>query len=97
MERQLKVGQAIVFIDSVRRRLPALVQAVHGEISADRIPCINLLHISADSNKTDNYGRQIEHVTSCSHASDQSPVVGYCWHFTDEDYEIDEGNVQTQR
>lgn len=100
--RELYVGQNIVYIDSVRRRVPALVQAVHGEMKLGSngiwyIPCINLIHVSLDAAKTDRYGRQIEHKTSVSHWSNQTPCVGNCFAFVDDVVQIDEHNVQTQR
>ncbi len=89
---EVKVGDSVIFIDSVRRRVPALVQAVHGNGG-----CINIVHVSTDDNRTDQYGRQTEHVTSISHHTDQHPTVGHCWCYPDEDVVIDESNVQTQR
>lgn len=88
----VKVGEPVIFIDSMRNRVPALVQAVHGDYG-----CINLTHISTDKNRTDQYGRQIEHVTSISYHSDQHPTVGYCWCFPDEEPVINESDVQTQK
>ena len=101
-ERQLEVGDPIIFIDNVRRSIPALVQAVHGDLQYREgeligVPCINLVLVSRDTNRIDSYGRQIEHVTSVCHVSSQSPSVGFCWHWPDEAVVIDEANVQTKR
>jgi hypothetical protein len=102
--KKFAVGQPVVFIDSIRRRIPALIQCIHGEAYVDggdkgktHYPCVNIVFISQDPNRTDNYGRQIEHVTSISHHANQHPCVGFCWHFPDEVVEVDERNIATQR
>lgn len=50
------------------------------------IPCCNLVYVSSDASKTDNYGRQLERSTSCSYGRNQGvvPFVGYCWCWPDE-------------
>lgn len=100
--REVKLGDSIVFIDSLRRSIPALVQAVHGtpyEWGGKMCqPCINLIHLSQDENKIDQYGRQIEHVTSLSHfATFGDQVVGMCWHFPEEEVVINTDAIATQR
>ena len=97
MERELTVGSSVIFIDSIRRRLPGLVQAIHGRFGPNNNPAINLIVVSTDPDRRDSYGRQIEHFTSVGHADCQKPVIGMCWHFPDEQFEIDEANIQTQR
>lgn len=100
-QRELEIGTHVIFIDSQRRRINALVQAVHGNLRTHEgkliVPCVNLAFLSPDASRTDTYGRQIEHVTSCNHASDQHPVVGYCWHWPDEEIVIDEASIMTKR
>lgn len=100
-DRKLTVGQSIVFVDSRRNRIPALVQAVHGELREYQdgwyVPCINLIHVSINSDKTDQYGRQVEHATSISHHSSQRPCIGFCWYWPDEEVVISESDIQTQR
>ena len=95
--RELNVGDSVVFIDSQRRRLAGLVQAIHGRFGPNNNPAINLIVVSPDASKTDTYGRQIEHFTSVGHADCQKPVIGMCWHFPDQAFEIDEANIQAQR
>lgn len=75
----VKVGDSIVFVDSHGVDHDALVTAVHGEAreiqmygSNEKIwwePCINLVFVSTDENKTDPYGRQLERHTSVGHQS----------------------------
>jgi len=99
--RSLEIGQPVVFIDQHRNRVPALIQCVHGEPSEheghEYYPCVNLVFVSRDQNRSDSYGRQIEHQTSVSYWSSQRPVVGFCWYFPGEDVVIDEANIATQK
>ncbi len=90
--RQLNIGDHVIFIDSRRKRFNALLTAVHGEISeyekngekALQIPCVNLTYVSGDSRKVDEYGQQLEReATSCVHRSDNSAEAN-CWMFPDE-------------
>lgn len=107
-DRTLDVGDHVVFIDSRRRRLNALVQAVHGDVRLAQseyypggecvlVPCINIIVISPDPERHDQYGRQIEHHTSVCWHEQQTPVVGMCWHWPDEHVEVDESNIATKR
>jgi len=45
--------------------------------------CINLVLVSGDENKKDQYGRQIEHQTSISHVS-QNKTHGFNWRWPGE-------------
>lgn len=45
--------------------------------------CINVLYVSGDVSKKDQYGRQIERESSVIHASDSS-VHGRYWRWPDE-------------
>lgn len=65
MERELKVGQHVIFIDSLRKPHDAVVTAAWTPI------CCNLVIVSDDAEKTDSYGRQIERYTSVCKASAQ--------------------------
>jgi plastocyanin len=72
MNTEVKVGDAVVFVDPVARPHNALVTAVWGPT------CINVVIVSNDDKKTDCYGRQIERHTSCLHRS-QTPAHGNYW------------------
>lgn len=79
MERELKVGQSIVFIDSLRQKHDAVVTAWWTP------SCCNLVIVSGDEKKTDEYGRQIERHTSVCHKSAQGDVAyGNVFCFADE-------------
>lgn len=92
--RQPEVRDYVIYFDEYRNQLNALITAVHGEISyleANEyheggwwIPCINLVYVVSDDKKTDGYGRQTDHATSCVHASQQPERAGYYWCFPDE-------------
>lgn len=76
MERELKVGQHVIFIDSLRKKRDAFVTAWWSQT------CCNLVYVSDDAAKTDDYGRQIERSTSVSHKSTQGEVTYgnvFCW------------------
>lgn len=77
-ERVVKVCDTVVWHDAVGNPRPALVTAVWSQT------CINVVFVSDDNNKQDNYGRQIERQTSCTHKS-LSPVHGFYWRFEDEE------------
>ena len=56
-----------------------------GYAEPDYIPGCNVAFVSEDTNKTDQYGRQIERQTSCSYGRNQStPFLGMCWAWPDE-------------
>jgi hypothetical protein len=72
------VGDVVVFHDPVARAHNALVTAVWSDA------CVNVVIVSGDGKRTDDYGRQTERHTSLLHKSD-SPVHGMYWRFGDED------------
>lgn len=89
--RVVTIGQCVNFHDERGRRHDALITAIHGD--ADRCPCINLLIVSSDNTKHDDYGRQIERPSSVVHQRDNT-AHGYYWRF-DED-PINPVNANTQ-
>ena len=107
--REPKVGDAIIFFTDVRQEVSAIITSVHGEVSggpyeghpdqAWYVPCINLVYVVPDESKTDCYGRQKDHASSCSHASQQYQRVGYYWCFPEEveTNRPDPSKVQTKR
>lgn len=76
MDQELKVGDAIVFIDEHRQSHEALVTKVW--VSVGNMPGVNLVFVVNDESKTDNYGRQIDRRTSIVHLS-QQPARASCW------------------
>lgn len=62
-ERVPIVGEAVVFHDEHAVPHDALITVVHGA------SCVNLLYVSQDVAKQDQYGRQIERRSSCSRGS----------------------------
>lgn len=73
--KQVKVGDTVTFINSLRKEIPALVTAVWSPT------CINVVAVSEDADKTDTYGRQIERYTSVPHKSCLGEVIyGMVWY-----------------
>lgn len=105
--REPRVGDAIVYFDSLRRELSAIITAVHGEVSGGpteghpkqgwNTPCINLVFVTPEESKTDSWGRQTDHASSCVHASDQRVGYYWCWPEEVEANRPEEDKVQTQR
>ncbi len=77
-ERDVAVGQSVIWTDSVGRPFPALVTTVWTK------DCINVVFVSGDESKKDPYGRQVERATSCQHKS-LTQVHGSYWRFEDEE------------
>jgi len=87
--RQPNVGDAVIYFDEYRRESNALLEAVHGEVGGTEkdgwyTPCVNLIFLTPATDKHDDYGRQKDHRSSCSHASNQRPLVGNYWCFPEE-------------
>ena len=84
---ELKVGQAVLFIDQRREWHDALITAIWGEPyegpDGRYVPCVNLLVVDHDERKSDQYGRQICRHTSVVHHTSQS-APGFCWLTADE-------------
>jgi hypothetical protein len=73
-----QIGDPVVWHDSTGVPHNALVTAVWGPT------CINVVVVSSDKNKGDDYGRQIERNTSSLHKS-VNQVHGFYWRFPDEE------------
>ncbi|QPB08612.1 hypothetical protein [Vibrio phage Va2] len=97
--RQVVNGQTVKFMDSNRVLRDALVTAVHGEIyynesgEPEYYPCVNLVVVSEDMRKQDQYGMQLERETSVTHRSSNAYhekvngiPIGMTWQFEDEKY-----------
>lgn len=77
-EAGLKVGGHVVYVDPKGVQRDALIQIVWSQdVYPGDYPCINVVVISADSNRQDQYGRQIEHVTSLVHKDKQGAHGNY--------------------
>jgi hypothetical protein len=72
------VGDFVIWHDAVGTPHNAVVTAVWGP------KCVNVVFVSKDESRTDNYGRQIERATSCVHKS-MMALHGFYWRFTDEE------------
>jgi hypothetical protein len=75
--KQPMPGDHVIYHDPLGRPLQALCTADWGG-------CINVLFISGDGNKKDQYGRQIERETSVAHKKDTN-VHGRYWRWPHED------------
>jgi len=84
-DRNLYVGDVVVYVDEHGVKSNALVLAVWGEQKSvsGEYPCINLVHVSVNKDKTDPNGRQTEKPTSVVH-KDQNSAPGFYWMFADE-------------
>lgn len=75
---KVELGKLVIWHDSTGKPHEALVTAVWSDT------CINVVFVSSDENRRDEYGRQIERATSCTHASLQK-VHGFYWRMPDEE------------
>lgn len=90
--QNLSIGSHVIFTDEHFKDSNALVTAIWAspnwkELSKEDstyIPCINLVIVSYDEAKDDQYGRQIERRTSIVHKTSQ-PAGGFCWRLPNED------------
>lgn len=77
-ERKVEVGNHVIWHESDGRACDAIVTAVWTPT------CINVVIVSPEEAKTDQYGRQIERRTSCTYKSTQQ-VHGFYWRYPDEE------------
>ncbi len=76
MEEQ-KVGDHVIYVDERSVEHHALVTTSWGPT------CVNLVFVSDDDLRTDNYGRQVERRSSSVHKSRQEAHGNY-WKLPDE-------------
>lgn len=76
----VKQGQAVKVVDELGVLHDGLVTANWGN---DNQPsgCINVVYVSKDEKKRDQYGQQKEHLSSCSHR-DMTSAPGRYWFIT---------------
>jgi hypothetical protein len=82
--QRLFVGAMVIFHDEGSYPHNALVKCIHGSVDEDYMPCINLVFVSQDDSRKDQYGRQTEVRTSVVHKSD-SHCSGFYYRFLDEE------------
>lgn len=73
----VNMGQSVKVVDEFGVRHDGIVTNQWGSKGAQI--CINVAYASKNPKKTDQYGQQLEHVSSCSHASAQ-PAPGRYWY-----------------
>lgn len=76
-ERKPAVGDLVVFHDEQGKPFNALVTIAWSGV------CTNMVIVSGDESKQDQYGRQLERKTSCNHMSVVS-AHGLYWRWPDE-------------
>ena len=78
MSKKLPViGDCVVFVNPQGMECYALVTAVWGFSPA--MPAINVVIVSWDEKRTDQYGRQLERISSVVHGDHQAAGGNY-WH-----------------
>lgn len=86
--RTLSKGMAVKVVDEVGTLHDGLVTNNwgHTEVENGKAgPTINVLFVTADESKRDQYGDQIERLSSCSHKLN-SHAPGRYWFFPDETF-----------
>jgi hypothetical protein len=86
--KTVKVGDAVQVVDENGIEHTGLVTAnwqnMAGEATYDETQpvyiALNVVFVSADSTKTDSYGRQTEHLSSCMHRSVAGTCPGRYWY-----------------
>lgn len=95
---EVKVGEAVVFVDRTGKFRCALITAVWGKeiypYEDGGAPSINVVLVSDDPAMQDPYGRQTEHETSVPHVSRQG-APGYYWCRQEEGVHAPTGEVHT--
>jgi hypothetical protein len=66
----LRIGGPVTFVDAKGHEHDALVTAIHGD--PDQTPAINVVWVSDDESRRDQYGRQVERFSSVVHERNQS-------------------------
>jgi len=86
--RKLENGMHVKVVDEVGVVHDGLVTNCWGnsEVEDGKAgPTINVLFVTADTSKRDQYGDQIERLSSCSHKRN-SHAPGRYWYFPDETF-----------
>jgi hypothetical protein len=85
MTRNIKAGDAVIVADEFGVEHDGLVteawvSATGGQYDDQRGPAINVVFVSGDEKKTDQFGRQIEHLSSVAHRSMKGECPGRYWY-----------------
>jgi hypothetical protein len=78
MIKDIAVGDAVVFTSATAQEHKALVTAIWGDINSPTEPAINIVLVSDDNTRNDQYGRQIERHSSVVHQKMQA-AHGMFW------------------
>lgn len=78
MKRRPEIGEPVIYCDPKGIDHPALVTIDWGR-------CINVVFVTPDETRKDQYGRQIVHETSVSDADSDSTVHGRYWRFPEDE------------
>jgi len=73
----IRIGQAVKVVDEVGVLHHGLVTNNWSKLDVCST-CANVAFLSADESKTDQYGRQTEHLSSCAHR-DTTTAPGRYW------------------
>lgn len=87
-KRSLSKGDHVMVVDEVGALHHGLVTNNWGNTEVEdgkAGPTINVLFVSDDTTKVDQYGTQIERLSSCSHKLN-SHAPGRYWYFPDETF-----------
>lgn len=75
----LTIGSVVTYVDEYGKEHDALLTAIWGPLdNPEWLPSVNLLYVSKDEDRTDNYGRQILRASSVVNAMHQG-AHGYFW------------------
>ena len=72
----IQIGDSVRFTDALGKERSALLTAIWGDRAST--PAVNIVYVSDDESRTDQYGRQTVHYTSVVHKSMQS-AHGMFW------------------
>ncbi len=85
------VGDAVVFHDDHGVARNALITCYHGPPKDEageyigEVSCVNLVFVSGEEPRQDQYGRQMEHRSSIPHKGYQGVTFGNYWRWSDEE------------
>lgn len=67
----LIVGSVVEYVDEIGVSHDALITCIHGVIDFTHPiqPCVNLVYVTKNKDKTDQYGNQLQRVSSVQHQS----------------------------
>lgn len=94
VDSRYKAHEALVTAihgDPLGRTADARIETEDGTVGGrdpgSNWPCINLVHVVAEEDQQDQYGRQTKHESSVVHIS-HSSAGGFCWQWSDEEHTV---------